>query len=183
MVPDAPIDPTAAVPPLGDEPLPQPPPDPEPARADSPSDQDVHDVQANQIIAGGVALAAGMGWAPAYIDTAWLVTANAAMVTALAALYGYKWTGDHVRDFITRLMYDSGITFAAVKGLTAVMRLTGIGMLPAVAINGALNAGLALAIGKSAQHYFKNRGEVPDDELIAFFRDLLAKFGLPLRQP
>jgi uncharacterized protein (DUF697 family) len=136
---------------------------------------DALDAQANAIIAGGVAVAAGIGWVPAYIDTAWLVASNAAMVTALAALYQHKWTGDHVREFVTRLVQDSGLTFATIKGLSALMTLTGIGMAPAIALNGTLNAGLTLAIGKSAQHYFKNRGEVPDDELAKFFKQTLAQ--------
>jgi len=134
--------------------------------------------QANAIIAGAVAATAGMGWLPAFVDTGWLVVANSGMVTALAAVYHFKWTGDNTRAFIQRLISDGGITIMAVKGLSALLDLTGIGVPLGIAINGTLNAGLTLAIGKAAQHYFKNAGDVPDDDLIAVFRAALRSMRL-----
>ncbi len=134
---------------------------------------DPHETQANLIIGGGVAATAAMGWLPAFIDTGWLVVANGGMVTALSATYGFKWTGDHTRQFIERLIADSGITIMAVKGLSAFLDLTGIGLPIGIALNGALNAGITLAVGKAAQHYFKNAGNVDDDDLVDFFKKTL----------
>jgi len=134
---------------------------------------DPHETQANLVIGTGVAATAAMGWLPAFIDAGWLVVANGGMVTALSAVYGFKWTGDHTRQFIERLIADSGITIMAVKGLSALLDLTGIGLPVGIVLNGALNAGITLAIGKAAQHYFKNAGNVTDDDLIEFFKKTL----------
>jgi uncharacterized protein (DUF697 family) len=131
------------------------------------------DAQANAIIGAAVAATAGMGWIPAFIDTGWLVAANSGMVMALAVTYRYKWTGDHVKSFIERLVGDAGLSLVSVKALCAFLDLTGIGLPAGIAINGAVNAALTLAIGKSAQHYFKSQGAVPDDELVKFFRQSL----------
>jgi uncharacterized protein (DUF697 family) len=138
-----------------------------------PNPLDQYDPAANVIIGGAVAASAAMGFAPMFIETAWLVSANSGMVAALALTYQYKWTGDNVRRFILRLMEDSGVTVISVKALSSALKMTGIGFLPGVAINGALNAAITLAIGKAAQHYFKNQGDIPDDELVKFFRKML----------
>jgi len=66
----------------------------------------------------------------------------------------------------------------AVKGLSALLDLTGIGLPLGIALNGTLNAGITLAVGKAAQHYFKNAGDVPDDDLIAVFRAALRSVRL-----
>jgi uncharacterized protein (DUF697 family) len=137
-----------------------------------------YDAQADVIIGAGVVAAAGIGWLPAFIDTAWLVASNSGMISALALNYKYKFTGDNVRGFLFRLLEDGGLTFASVRVLTAVIQMTGIGFLPGVAINGTMNAALTLAIGKAAQHYFKARGNVPDDELISFFKGTLKSLGI-----
>ena len=129
------------------------------------------DPQADRIIGAAVAATAGMGWIPAFIDTGWLVAANSGMVMALAVNYQYKWTGDHVKDFIGRLVQDAGLSLISIKALSAFLDLTGIGLPAGIAMNGAVNAALTLAIGKSAQHYFKNQGSVSDDELVKFFKD------------
>ncbi len=139
--------------------------------ATPPADQ--YDGQANAIIAAGVAATAGMGWVPAFIDIGWLVVANSAMIGSLALLYKHKWTGENTRSFIERLIGNSAVTIVPVKGLAALLDLTGIGLPFGIALNGALNAGITLALGKAAQHYFKNQGEVPDDELIKFFKQNL----------
>ncbi len=150
-------------------------PTPEPATAPAAevSAPDPHETQANLVIGAGVAATAAMGWLPAFIDTGWLVVANGGMVTALSALYSFKWTGDHTRQFIERLIADSGITIMSVKGLSALLDLTGIGLPIGIALNGALNAGITLAVGKAAQHYFKNAGNVTDDDLVEFFKKTL----------
>jgi uncharacterized protein (DUF697 family) len=137
-----------------------------------------YDTQADFIIGAGVVAAAGIGWLPAFIDTAWLVASNSGMVSALALNYKYKFTGDNLRGFIFRLLEDSGITFASVRVLGTVIKMTGIGFLPGVAINGTMNAALTFAIGKAAQHYFKKHGNVPDDELIESFKKTLRGFGI-----
>jgi len=137
-----------------------------------------YDPQADLIIGAGVVAAAGIGWLPAFIDTGWLVASNSGMISALALNYKYKFTGDNLRGFLFRLIEDSGITFASVKALSAVIQLTGIGFLPGVAINGTMNAALTLAIGKAAQHFFKKRGDVPDDELTDFFKKTLRTMGI-----
>ena len=142
------------------------------------STDDPYASQANKIIAAAVAATAGMGWLPAFVDTGWIVVANTGMVTTLAAVYHFKWTGDNTRAFVQRLISDGGITIMAVKGLSALLDLTGIGLPIGIAINGTLNAGLTLAIGKAAQHYFKNAGDVPDDDLIVVFRTALRSMRL-----
>jgi uncharacterized protein (DUF697 family) len=136
---------------------------------------DPHETTANGIIMAGVAATAGMGWIPAFVDIGWLVAANSGMVGSLALLYNHKWTADNVKGFIQRLIGDGGITLVAVKALSAALDLTGIGLPIGIAINGAMNGAITLAIGKSAQHYFKHQGEIPDDELIKFFRDTLRR--------
>lgn len=164
------------------EPTSTPAPDSSSAPSATPPAPDPHETQANLIIGAGVAATAAMGWLPAFIDAGWLVIANGGMVTALTSVYGFKWTGDHTRQFIERLIADSGITIMAVKGLSALMDLTGIGLPVGIALNGTLNAGITLAIGKAAQHYFKNAGNVADDDLMEFFkktlRDTLRSVGI-----
>ncbi len=134
---------------------------------------DPHENAANAIIMAAVATTAGMGWIPAFVDIGWLVTANSGMVAGLALVYNHKWTADNSKGFIQRLIGDGGITLVAVKALSAALDLTGIGMPIGIALNGAMNGALTLAIGKSAQHFFKNQGDVPDDELIKLFKDTL----------
>lgn len=131
---------------------------------------DQFDGQANAIIAAGVAATAGMGWIPAFIDVGWLVVANSTMIGSLALLYKFKWTGDNTKGFIQRLVGDSAVTIIPIKALAGLLDLTGIGLPFGIALNGAINAGITLALGKAAQHYFKNQGDVPDDELIKFFK-------------
>lgn len=152
---------------------------PNPALLPAPPDPaDPHAAQAGVIIAAAVAATAGLGWLPAFIDTGWIVATNSGMLAALAAVYQFKWTGDNTRIFIQRLISDGGVTIMAVKGLSALLDLTGIGLPLGIALNGTLNAGITLAIGKAAQHYFKNAGAVEDDDLIAVFRATLRALHL-----
>ncbi len=134
---------------------------------------DERDTPANAIIAAGVAATAGMGWVPAFVDIGWLVIANSAMIGSLALLYQYKWTADNTKNFVGRLIGDSGVAIIPIKALAALLDLTGIGLPLGIALNGTLNAAITLALGKSAQHYFKNQGQIPDDELIKFFKETL----------
>ncbi len=119
------------------------------------------DAQANAIIVAGVAATAGMGWLPAFIDSGWLVIANSGMVTALAAVYQYKWTGESARDFVGRLIADGGLTQFSVKGLLGLMELTGIGLPVGVVLNGTLNVVVTYMIGKAAQDQYKKMLQTP----------------------
>ncbi|GEM_PF-1049151 len=134
---------------------------------------DQHDAVANAIIAAGVAATVGMGWIPAFIDVGWLVATNSGMIGSLALLYRHKWTADNTKKFIERLIGDGGLTIVSIKALAAVLELTGIGLPIGIAINGTLNGAITLALGKSAHHYFKHQGEIPDDELVKMFKDTL----------
>lgn len=165
---------------MTDNPAPEPGTDVPPPEILDPLEEDLsqYDAQADLIIGGGVVAAAAIGFLPVFIDAAWLVASNSGMISALALTYKYKFTGDNLRGFLFRLIEDSGITFASVKTLGAVIQLTGIGFLPGVAINGTMNGALTLAIGKAAQHYFKKRGDVPDDELVEFFKKTLRTLGI-----
>jgi len=131
------------------------------------------DVQADVAIGTMVATVVGTALVPAYVNWALTATAMGTGVIAIGLCYDVKLTKDEAWKLVKQFIFAAGSWFLAMnigaKILAALIESTGLGYGVAVALDAAVSAATAYAIGKTAKAYFK--GERNQKELGKLFRE------------
>lgn len=117
------------------------------------------DGAADEIIRAMVVGAVGAAVVPVYVNWAILASALGVGVASIGGLYGYSLTKDEGWKVAKTLLLSGGTLFLAFnfgsKFIAGILTATGIGHIGAMALDGAVSAATAYAIGGAAKEYFK----------------------------
>lgn len=142
------------------------------------------DEQADDAIRTMVATVVGTAAIPAHVNWSLTATAMGAGVVAIGLIYDVQLTKEEGWKLVKQFFLGAGFWFVTMnvgsKIFTAILESTGIGYLGGVALDGAISAASAWAIGACAKEYFrrdyigKNRPTI--DELGEIFRDTFKNY-------
>ncbi len=120
----------------------------------------IADERADEIIRGMIAQIAAMAIIPAAVNWAFIAALMSVGAMRIGRAYGYRFNKDEGWQLIRQLFKAAGLTFLGLsvgaKMFTAIFQATGIGYLPAVAMDVAVSAAIAYAVGMGAKHYFRH---------------------------
>lgn len=136
------------------------------------TDQKDADAKADAVIATMVSTVIGAAVIPAYINWSITATIMGAGVVAIGRCYGIELTKDEGWHLVKDFILGAGLWFAGLvlgsRIISMLLTSTGVGYAGAVAMDAAVSAALACAIGESAKMYFK--GERDKGKLGKTFR-------------
>lgn len=116
------------------------------------------DEQADDAIRTMVATVVGTAAIPAHVNWSLTATAMGAGVVAIGLIYDVQLTKEEGWKLVRQFFLGAGFWFVTMnvgsKILTAIMESTGFGYLGGVALDGAISAASAWAIGACAKEYF-----------------------------
>jgi uncharacterized protein (DUF697 family) len=139
---------------------------------------DARDQNADLAIGGMVTAVVATAIVPAHVN--WALTAGAmgTGVIGIGLCYGVELTKDEAWKLIQQFFAAAGGWFLAMnvgsKFLAAIIQSTGIGYGPAVALDAAISAAAAYALGEAAKAYFK--GERDMGKIGKTFRDSFTNY-------
>lgn len=141
------------------------------------------DEQADDAIRTMVATVVGTAAIPAHVNWSLTATAMGAGVVAIGLIYDVQLTKEEGWKLVRQFFLGAGFWFVTMnvgsKILTAIMESTGIGYLGGVALDGAISAASAWAIGACAKEYFRRdylgKSKPTKEELGEIFRDAFKK--------
>lgn len=117
------------------------------------------DEKADAAIKTMIATVIGTAAIPAYVNWAATAAAMGAGVVSIGLCYGVKLNKDEAWHLVKQFILAGGFWFAGMilgsRILSMILTSTGIGYFGAVAMDAAVSAALAYAIGESAKAYFK----------------------------
>lgn len=137
------------------------------------------DEQADDAIRTMVATVVGTAAIPAHVNWSLTATAMGAGVVAIGLIYDVQLSKEEGWKLVRQFFLGAGFWFLTMnvssKILTAIMESTGIGYLGGVALDGAVSAASAWAIGACAKEYFRRdylgKNKPTTEELGKIFRD------------
>lgn len=141
------------------------------------------DEQADDAIRTMVATVVGTAAIPAHVNWSLTATAMGAGVVAIGLIYDVQLTKEEGWKLVRQFFLGAGFWFVTMnvgsKILTAIMESTGFGYLGGVALDGAISAASAWAIGACAKEYFRRdylgKNKPTPEELGKIFRDTFKK--------
>lgn len=130
-----------------------------------------------------VATVVGTAAIPAHVNWSLTATAMGAGVVAIGLIYDVQLTKEEGWKLVRQFFLGAGLWFVTMnvgsKILTAIMESTGIGYLGGVALDGAISAASAWAIGACAKEYFRRdylgKSKPTKEELGEIFREAFKK--------
>ena len=137
------------------------------------------DEQADDAIRTMVATVVGTAAIPAHVNWSLTATAMGAGVVAIGLIYDVQRTKEEGWKLVRQFFLGAGFWFVTMnvgsKILTAIMESTGFGYLGGVALDGAISAASAWAIGACAKEYFRRdflgKSKPTQEELGESFRE------------
>lgn len=141
------------------------------------------DEQADDAIRTMVATVVGTAAIPAHVNWSLTATAMGAGVVAIGLIYDVQLTKEEGWKLVRQFFLGAGFWFVTMnvgaKILTAIMESTGFGYLGGVALDGAISAASAWAIGACAKEYFRRdflgKSKPTKEELGEIFREAFKK--------
>lgn len=141
------------------------------------------DEQADDAIRTMVATVVGTAAIPAHVNWSLTATAMGAGVMAIGLIYDVQLTKEEGWKLVRQFFLGAGFWFVTMnvgsKILTAIMESTGFGYLGGVALDGAISAASAWAIGACAKEYFRRdflgKSKPTKEELGEIFREAFKK--------
>lgn len=141
------------------------------------------DEQADDAIRTMVATVVGTAAIPAHVNWSLTATAMGAGVVAIGLIYDVQLTKEEGWKLVRQFFLGAGFWFVTMnvgsKILTAIMESTGFGYLGGVALDGAISAASAWAIGACAKEYFRRdflgKSKPTKKELGEIFREAFKK--------
>ena len=141
------------------------------------------DEQADDAIRTMVATVVGTAAIPAHVNWSLTATAIGAGVVAIGLIYDVQLTKEEGWKLVRQFFLGAGFWFVTMnvgsKILTAIMESTGFGYLGGVALDGAISAASAWAIGACAKEYFRRdflgKSKPTKEELGEIFREAFKK--------
>lgn len=141
------------------------------------------DEQADTAIRTMVATVVGTAAIPAHVNWSLTATAMGAGVVAIGLIYDVQLTKEEGWKLVRQFFLGAGFWFVTMnvgnKILSAILESTGIGYLGAVAMDGAVSAASAWAIGACAKEYFRRdylgKSKPTKEELGEIFREAFKK--------
>lgn len=141
------------------------------------------DEQADDAIRTMVATVVGTAAIPAHVNWSLTATAMGAGVVAIGLIYDVQLTKEEGWKLVRHFFLGAGFWFVTMnvgsKILTAIMESTGFGYLGGVALDGAISAASAWAIGACAKEYFRRdflgKSKPTKEELGEIFREAFKK--------
>lgn len=141
------------------------------------------DEQADDAIRTMVATVVGTAAIPAHVNWSLTATAMGAGVVAIGLIYDVQLTKEEGWKLVRQFFLGAGFWFVTMnvgsKILTAIMESTGFGYLGGVALDGAISAASAWAIGACAKEYFRRdflgKSKPTKEELGVIFREAFKK--------
>lgn len=136
------------------------------------------DEKADDIIAKGTVINAGMGVVPVFINTATFMGVTTIMVAMLGDLYGYNLTnksaGDLIYSIFRSLTGMGAFLIFGTKFLAEILKVIGIATAGVATVGGcvmdAVVCGAATyAIGTTSKTYFKKNQKMSKEEIRATF--------------
>lgn len=143
----------------------------------APSNEMSPDDRADLII--GVMVSGSVAAAAAPVGVSWVLftTALCTGVVGLGSCYDTTLESAEAWKVVKQLFVSAGLIWLGLsvgaKIIAAILQLTGLGYIAAVALDSAVSGALAYAVGKSAQAYFK--GERDKEALGRAFRNAFAQ--------
>lgn len=141
------------------------------------------DEQVDDAIRTMVATVVGTAAIPAHVNWSLTATAMGAGVVAIGLIYDVQLTKEEGWKLVRQFFLGAGFWFVTMnvgsKILTAIMESTGFGYLGGVALDGAISAASAWAIGACAKEYFRRdflgKSKPTKEELGEIFREAFKK--------
>lgn len=141
------------------------------------------DEQADDAIRTMVATVVGTAAIPAHVNWSLTATAMGAGVVAIGLIYDVQLTKEEGWKLVRQFFLGAGFWFVTMnvgsKILTAILESTGFGYLGGVALDGAISAASAWAIGACAKEYFRRdflgKSKPTKEELGEIFREAFKK--------
>lgn len=141
------------------------------------------DEQADDAIRTMVATVVGTAAIPAHVNWSLTATAMGAGVVAIGLIYDVQLTKEEGWKLVRQFFLGAGFWFVTMnvgsKILTAIMESTGFGYFGGVALDGAISAASAWAIGACAKEYFRRdflgKSKPTKEELGGIFREAFKK--------
>ena len=141
------------------------------------------DEQADDAIRTMVATVVGTAAIPAHVNWSLTATAMGAGVVAIGLIYDVQLTKEEGWKLVRQFFLGAGFWFVTMnvgsKILTAIMESTGFGYFGGVALDGAISAASAWAIGACAKEYFRRdflgKSKLTKEELGEIFREAFKK--------
>lgn len=141
------------------------------------------DEQADDAIRTMVATVVGTAAIPAHVNWSLTATAMGAGVVAIGLIYDVQLTKEEGWKLVRQFFLGAGFWFVTMnvgsKILTAIMESTGFGYLGGVALDGAISAASAWAVGACAKEYFRRdflgKSKPTKEELGEIFREAFKK--------
>ena len=141
------------------------------------------DEQADDAIRTMVATVVGTAAIPAHVNWSLTATAMGAGVVAIGLIYDVQLTKEEGWKLVRQFFLGAGFWFVTMNVgsniLTAIMESTGFGYLGGVALDGAISAASAWAIGACAKEYFRRdflgKSKPTKEELGEIFREAFKK--------
>lgn len=141
------------------------------------------DEQADDAIRTMVATVVGTAAIPAHVNWSLTATAMGAGVVAIGLIYDVQLTKEEGWKLVRQFFLGAGFWFVTMnvgsKILTAIMESTGFGYFGGVALDGAISAASAWAIGACAKEYFRRdflgKSKPTKEELGEIFREAFKK--------
>ncbi|MDO5489783.1 MAG: DUF697 domain-containing protein [Bacteroidaceae bacterium] len=141
------------------------------------------DEQADDAIRTMVATVVGTAAIPAHVNWSLTATAMGAGVVAIGLIYDVQLTKEEGWKLVRQFFLGAGFWFVTMnvgsKILTAIMESTGFSYLGGVALDGAISAASAWAIGACAKEYFRRdflgKSKPTKEELGEIFREAFKK--------
>lgn len=141
------------------------------------------DEQADDAIRTMVTTVVGTAAIPAHVNWSLTATAMGAGVVAIGLIYDVQLTKEEGWKLVRQFFLGAGFWFVTMnvgsKILTAIMESTGFGYLGGVALDGAISAASAWAVGACAKEYFRRdflgKSKPTKEELGEIFRETFKK--------
>jgi uncharacterized protein (DUF697 family) len=132
------------------------------------------DEAADKIIKTAIYTNAAMGVVPFGVNWALFVGTSAVMVITLGKTYGYTLNKEQGAELVKQMFMAAGFTYGSLlissKVLFEVLKVTGIGTVPALAMDGALCGAATYAIGYCAKTYFEKGCKLDKAEMAAIMK-------------
>lgn len=141
------------------------------------------DEQADTAIRTMVAAVVGTAAIPAHVNWSLTATAMGAGVVAIGLIYDVQLTKEEGWKLVRQFFLGAGFWFVTMnvgsKIFSAIAESTGLGYVGGVALDGAISAASAWAIGACAKEYFRRdylgKNKPTKEELGEIFREVFKK--------